>query len=95
MLSPETPISFEYLTNDLDSNVATAECLQQDFAAIGIEMTIRTLDWNVFVDELLAGNYDAARNSWAADFNDPINFLEMWTSDSGNNFVQLGWTPEA
>lgn len=90
MLSAETPISFEYLTNELDSNIAVAECLQQDFAAIGIDMTIRTLDWNVFVDEMLSGNYVAARSSWVADFNDPINFLEMWTSDSGNNFARLG-----
>ena len=90
MLSAETPIAFEYLTNELDSNIAIAECLQQDFAAIGIDMTIRTLDWNVFVDEMLSGNYVAARSSWVADFNDPINFLEMWTSDSGNNFARLG-----
>ena len=90
MLSAETPIAFEYLTNELDSNIAVAECLQQDFAAIGIDMTIRTLDWNVFVDEMLSGNYVAARSSWVADFNDPINFLEMWTSDSGNNFARLG-----
>ena len=31
-----------------------------------------------------------ARNGWLADFNDPINMLEMWTTDSGNNDVQLG-----
>ena len=44
----------------------------------------------MFVDEMLSGNYVAARSSWVADFNDPINFLEMWTSDSGNNFARLG-----
>ena len=27
---------------------------------------------------------------WLADFNDPINMLEMWTSDSGNNDCQFG-----
>ena len=36
------------------------------------------------------GNYDVARNGWLADYNDPINFLEMWTTDSGNNDCQLG-----
>ncbi len=90
MLSAETPITFEYLTNDGTGHVAVAEALQQDFAAIGIDMTIQTVDWNVFLDERKAGNYDIARNGWLADFNDPINMLEMWTTDSGNNDCQFG-----
>ena len=90
MLSAETPIAFEYLTNDGTGNVAIGEALQQDFAAIGIDMTIQTVDWNVFLDERKAGNYDIARNGWLADFNDPINMLEMWTTDSGNNDCQFG-----
>ena len=90
MLSAETPITFEYLTNDGTGHVAVAEALQQDFAAIGIDMTIQTVDWNVFLDERKAGNYDIARNGWLADFNDHINMLEMWTTDSGNNDCQFG-----
>ena len=90
MLSASTPISFEYLTNESSGHVAIAECIQQDLAAVGIEMTIRTCDWNVFLDDRKAGNYDIARNGWIADFNDPINMLEMWTTDSGNNDCQFG-----
>lgn len=36
MLSEETPITFEYLTNEGTGHVAIAESLQQDFAAIGM-----------------------------------------------------------
>ena len=90
MLSDATPITFEYLTNEGTSHVAIAESLQQDFAVIGINMTIKTVDWNVFLEERKAGNYDIARNGWLADFNDPINMLEMWTTDSGNNDAQYG-----
>ena len=53
-------------------------------------MTIRSIDWNVFLNERKDGNYDIARNGWLADFNDPINMLEMWTTDSGNNDAQFG-----
>ena len=35
-----------------------------------------------------------SRNGWLADFNDPINMLEIFTSDSGNNDAQLGKNPE-
>ncbi len=40
MLSAETPISLEYLTNEATSHVKIAEAMQQDLAAIGIDMTI-------------------------------------------------------
>ena len=87
---PPPPISFEYLTNEGSGNVGIAECIQQDLAVIGINMTIRTCEWNVFLNDRKNGNYDIARNGWLADFNDPINFLEMWTTDSGNNDCQFG-----
>ncbi len=89
-LSAETPISFEYLTNTSSNHVAIAECIQQDLAEVGITMTVRSIDWNVFLNERKEGNYDIARNGWLADFNDPINMLEMWTTNSGNNDAQFG-----
>ena len=90
MLSANTPIAFEYLTNESSAHVAIAECIQQDLAAVGINMTLRTCDWNVLLNDRKNGNFDISRNGWLADFNDPINMLEMWTTDSGNNDVQFG-----
>ncbi len=90
MLSASTPISFEYLTNNTSGHIAIAECLQQDFAQIGINMTIKSIDWAVFLNERKEGNFGIARNGWIADFNDPINMLEMWTTVSGNNDAQFG-----
>ncbi len=90
MLSAETPIVVEYLTNNGTGHVAAAECMQQDLGAIGIQMTIQSVDWNVFLEERKAGHFDFAREGWLADFNDPINMLEMWITDSGNNDCQFG-----
>ncbi len=90
MLSAETPIVVEYLTNDGSGHVAVAEAMQQDFAAIGIQVSIQTCDWNVFLEERKNGNFDFAREGWLADFNDPINMLEMWITESGNNDCQFG-----
>ena len=81
MLSAETPISVEYLTNNGTAHIAVAEAMQQDFAALGIEVTIQSQDWNVFLQERKNGNYDFCREGWLADFNDPINMLEMWITD--------------
>lgn len=89
-LSSETPIVIEYLTNQSSGHIAVAESMQQDFAAIGIEMSIQVQDWNVFLEERKNGNFDIAREGWIADFNDPINMLEMWITTSGNNDCQFG-----
>ena len=90
MLSDETPISIEYLTNDGTGHIAVAESMQQDFAALGIDMTIQAQDWNVFLEERKNGNFDFCREGWLCDFNDPINMLEMWITASGNNDCQYG-----
>lgn len=90
MLSASTPISFEYLTNEGAAHVAIAECIQQDLAAVGINMTIRTCDWNVLLNDRKNGNFDIAREGWLADFNDPINMIEMFETTSGNNDMQFG-----
>ncbi len=90
MLSAETPIQLEYLTNTTSGHIAIAESIQQDLAAVGIELSIQQQDWNVFLEERKQGNFDFAREGWIADFNDPVNMLEMWTTVSGNNDCQFG-----
>lgn len=90
MLSANTPISFEYLTNTTTGHVKIAEAFQQDMAQIGIEVTVKQEDWNVFLEDRKNGNFGVARDGWLADFDDPINMLEMWTSTSGNNNAQFG-----
>ncbi len=89
-LTAETPIQLEYLTNPTSGHVAIAETIMQDLAELGIELTIQQQEWNVFLEERKAGNFDFAREGWIADFNDPINMLEMWTTVSGNNDCQFG-----
>lgn len=90
VLSSSTPISFTYLINNTGAHQAIAESVQQDLAQVGIDMTIDSEDWNVFLEDRKNGNFDVARDGWIADYDDPVDMLEMWTSDSGNNNAQLG-----
>jgi peptide/nickel transport system substrate-binding protein/oligopeptide transport system substrate-binding protein len=85
-----TDVSLSYLTNNSEGNVRIAEALQQDWGQIGINVTIDQEEWNVFLNDRKSGNYDIARNGWIMDYNDPINMLEMWTTNSGNNDCQFG-----
>lgn len=90
MLSSETPLSMTYLTNDSEGNVKIGEAIQQDFAAIGITLDVEIREWSVFLEERKQGKFDFCREGWLADYNDPINMLEMWETESGNNDMQFG-----
>ena len=90
ILSEETPLSISYLVNNSTGQLAIAEAIQQDLAAIGIQVNIDVRDWNIFMDDRRSGNFELAREGWISDFNDPINMLEMWTTGSGNNDCQFG-----
>lgn len=79
-----------YLYNTSDSHKAIAEYVQSAFAGIGITMNLENQEWATFLETRKNGDFSVARNGWLGDYNDPISFLDMWTTDSGNNDVQLG-----
>ena len=85
-----TTPSLTYLYNESDAHKAIGEYLQSALAAAGINMSLEVQEWNTFLNTRKDGNYSVARNGWLADYNDPICFLDMWTSGSGNNDVQFG-----
>ena len=79
-----------YLYNTAESHKAIGEYMQSAFAAVGITMNLENQEWNTFLNTRKNGDYSIARNGWVADYNDPICFLDMWTTISGNNDVQFG-----
>ena len=82
--------SLTYLYNTSDLHKAVGEYLQSAVAAVGITMNMENQEWNTFLNTRKNGDYSVARNGWLADYNDPICFLDMWVSNSGNNDVQFG-----
>lgn len=85
-----TPPTLTYLYNTSDGHKAIGEYLQQAVAVAGITMNLENQEWNTFLNTRKNGDYFVARNGWLADYNDPICFLDMWTTESGNNDVQFG-----
>ena len=84
------PVEFTYLTNNSESNVKIGEAIQADLSTVGINLKIDQQEWNVFLNARKEGQFDFAREGWIMDYNDPINMLEMFTSNSGNNDMQFG-----
>ncbi|WP_130838435.1 peptide ABC transporter substrate-binding protein [Lachnoclostridium sp. Marseille-P6806] len=82
--------SLIYLYNTSEGHKAIGEYLQSALAGIGITMNLENQEWNTFIATRKAGDFTLARNGWLGDYNDPISFLDMWVTVSGNNDVQLG-----
>ena len=79
-----------YLYNEGDGHKAIGEYLQSALAAAGLTVQLESQEWNTFLNTRKNGDYTIARNGWLGDYNDPISFLDMWITESGNNDCQLG-----
>jgi len=79
-----------YLYNTSEGHKAIGEYLASAMSNVGITMNLTNQEWATFLNTRKNGDYSIARNGWVADYNDPICFLDMWTTNSGNNDVQFG-----
>jgi oligopeptide transport system substrate-binding protein len=77
---------FEYMYNTGTGHQAIGEALQNMWKTnLGIECTLASQEWGVFLTTRQKGDYQVARNGWLGDYNDPISFLDMWKTGGGNN----------
>ncbi|MFF0829165.1 peptide ABC transporter substrate-binding protein [Brevibacillus sp. NPDC003359] len=81
-------VTYYYDTGETDKKLAQA--LQDEWKkTLGVDIDIRTSEWKVFNEDVQNGKYDFGIWLWGADFNDPINFLEMYKNLGGNNVVRF------
>lgn len=79
-LNIDTPIKLNLMVMDspreymLDP-IKTANILKEQLAKGGIELNIRVVAWDNYVEMLKKGEYDMALVGWKADTSDPDNFL--------------------
>ncbi|KAF0823082.1 peptide ABC transporter substrate-binding protein [Cytobacillus firmus] len=82
-------VTLSYNTSEAHQKIAQAiqDMWKQN---LGVEVTLDNAEWNVFLDKVNQMDYQVARMGWLGDFNDAINFLEMYRdADGGNN--NTGW----
>lgn len=76
----------EILYNTLEAHRSIAESIQQMWKVnLGIDVTLKNQEWKVYIDSQHKKDYDIARAGWIGDYSDPNSFLDMWTTDNGNN----------
>lgn len=79
-----------YITNEGSGHEAIAAYLQQVWSQYGFDIKVEVQEWATFLNTRKNGAYSVARNGWLGDYNDPISFLDMWITASGNNDCQFG-----
>ncbi|WP_039071200.1 peptide ABC transporter substrate-binding protein [Brevibacillus borstelensis] len=68
-----------YLYNTNDRNRAIAEALQAVWKKqLGVDVKLVNKETKVYLDDQEQGNFEIARSSWTADYNDPVNFLQKF-----------------
>jgi oligopeptide transport system substrate-binding protein len=81
---------FDLLFNSSETHRTIAEAVQEMWRRdLGIQVRLVNEDVKVKEEARASGNYDLLQSSWIADYADPSAFLDIWRSDSGNNFT--GW----
>ena len=84
--NPVTDITL--VINDAPGHREIAVAVQDMWAELGIDVEIQQQEWAQFLESLgppPANTTDTYRLGWVGDFVDAMNFLELWTCESGNN----------
>ena len=77
------------LYNTSEGHKAIAEAIQEMWKQnLNINVEIANQEWAVFQDTRHQGNFQVARAGWIGDYEDPMTFLDLWLSYSGNNDAQ-------
>ena len=82
--------SIEFAFNNSGNNALIIQYVQETWNRFGITGVVNQEAWATLQTKLKAGDAEAARMGWIADFNDVVNFLEIFISNSGNNYPRLG-----
>ncbi|KJS26884.1 MAG: peptide ABC transporter substrate-binding protein [Hyphomonadaceae bacterium BRH_c29] len=82
---PNKPLEFEFIHRSTDDNPKVAPVAQANWSDIApwVKPTIVKQDTKVLYARLRQSDFSVADAAWVADFDDPINFLYLLKSDTG------------
>lgn len=84
------PIEIAFAPGDREQQLV-AEAVQAMWESVlGIRAELRLLEGKVLSTKIRALDYDIARSNWFGDYLDPGTFLDMFTTDGGQN--RTGWS---
>ncbi|MFC0268854.1 peptide ABC transporter substrate-binding protein [Kushneria aurantia] len=82
----DNPLRLALRYNARDDHRRIAVAIAAMWRPLGIEVAMVNAEASVHYAALAEGDFDVARASWVADFDDASNFLGILTSDSAKNY---------
>ncbi|WP_068268481.1 peptide ABC transporter substrate-binding protein [Caviibacter abscessus] len=74
------------LADEIRLNNKLAEALQEQFRInLGIDVKVEVITFKERLKRITSREFDIVVDGWGADYQDPITFLDLFTSTSGNN----------
>lgn len=88
--SPGQPLpTIKFLSGDSEAAKKQAMGIQENIRQnLGIETTLETVDFNTRLQKMRNGEFDIVYAGWGADYDDPMTFLALWTTNSPYNDVK-------
>ncbi|MDN5697449.1 MAG: peptide ABC transporter substrate-binding protein [Rubrobacter sp.] len=78
------------LVSDEDTSRDTGTFLQSQLQEnLGANVEVEVVPFDALLDREGEGDYQIAASQWIADYDDPINYLDLWTSDASQNDIRF------
>lgn len=79
--------SVSFLTGDSDGAKKQAQALQQMWKQnLGLDIKIETVSFKLRLDRYVRKDFSMTMSGWGADYDDPMTFMALSTSDAGMNY---------
>ena len=80
-------LKLTFLCDDQSNAQKTAEFFQAQWKEVlGIDVEIVPQPFKSRLDSMDSGDFDMVYAGWSPDYNDPMTFLDMFTTTNGNNY---------
>ncbi|RAL26994.1 peptide ABC transporter substrate-binding protein [Thermoflavimicrobium daqui] len=78
--------TLEILVNNIDPNPQIAQYIKEELRKnLGLNTVVKSVPFKQRLELSDRGEFDLVLYGWGPDYNDPMTYMEFWTSDSPNN----------
>ncbi|MFT4013088.1 MAG: peptide ABC transporter substrate-binding protein [Paracoccus sp. (in: a-proteobacteria)] len=81
---PGKPLKLTLTYNRSEDHRKIAVAAQQFYKALGVQITLNDVDWKVHAERLRNQDFQMARYTWCADYNEASTFLDYFQTDGLN-----------
>ena len=90
-MTPESIPEITILTKNDDTSVKESQFYQEQLKVnLGLNIKIEPVTFQIRLQRQTAKDYELMLAGWGADYNDPMTFLDMWMTKSGQNNTNWG-----